>query len=203
MGNRELTVVCGRSGWGRPTALLAALLVLLTAAPALAAGGAAHKFNFWKDLFFPWANLLLLIWLGKKFLTPVLRRLFLSHHEEVKAGVASFEERDSEVANKYRDVRERLAKVDDECARIVEETREDGEIEKSRTIERAEAKAKKLIEDVERTRTQEMKATLQKLRQETSVLAIREAEKVVLDNITEEDRAQLSRSFLKRLEEAG
>jgi F0F1-type ATP synthase membrane subunit b/b' len=178
---------------------VAAILLLLVAFDARAASGeAAHGPNFWM-LAVQAFNAGILLFVLIRYAGPALRDFFqtrsLQIRESIEGAQAQLEEAEAEIA----ELRARLAEFEGESGRLVESAAQSAEGERARTLERANATARRIREDAERVADSEIERARQALRAEAARLATELAGQLLRDETTREDDARLVGEFIDEL----
>lgn len=181
----------------RIVASLAVLLVLLAPALAGASEGKAH--HPWTTFLWQLANLVVFVFILVKFVGPQLRAFLFqrrktisSQLEGVRRLLADAEARDAEWAKKIEGLQA-------ESERIGEQAREIGRLEQERILEQARAQAERIRQGAERAAQQELARAKGQLREEAVRLAMGLAERMVRENLSEQDQKRLVEEYLENM----
>jgi F-type H+-transporting ATPase subunit b len=182
----------------RIVAALAVLLVLM--APALAGASEGEAHNPWTAFLWQLANLVVFVFILVKFVGPQLRAFLFqrrktisSQVEEARHLLADAEARDAEWSKKIEGLQA-------ESERIGEQAREIGQLERERILEQARAQAERIRQGAERAAQQELARAKGELREEAVRLAMALAERMVQENLNEQDQKRLVEEYLENME---
>jgi F-type H+-transporting ATPase subunit b len=178
-------------------------LFLAWAGVALAAAEASHGgASQWPDFWYRVLNFALMAGLLFFLLKKPLREFFTKRTRTIANTLADLETKKKEAEKSYREYSEKLAELDKETARILEEYRAQGEAEKAKIIAGAERSAAEIQAQAERAIQQEMKSATLALKREIAELTVAAAEKVLTEKVGKEDHQRLIREFTTKVVEA-
>ena len=121
--------------------------ILVSTAWAASADG-AHTPSI-TELFFPLINFLIFAWLVKRYGLPLISEHLKQRRQGLVEAVATAQQAKGEAEGYVRKYRELLNVLDDECERIREGLRAEGERERARIVAEAEESAAKLKADAD------------------------------------------------------
>jgi len=189
----------GRKKWHLGVlAGLAGVLVLFLVSPALASEAGGHGVA-WKDYLFKIINFAILIFLLIKFLRNPLREFLEKRHNEVKEELKKAKELSAAAEKTYREAQQRLAHMDKEIQAIRERMLKEIEQEKAHLLKEAEEKAEAMRIQAEQELREEMEQMKKKLREEIATEALALAEKLVHENINEDDQKKLVDFYIRQI----
>jgi F-type H+-transporting ATPase subunit b len=171
----------------------ALLFTLLCAGSASASEAHGTSIN---DIWFPLINFLIFLYLIKRFALPVARDYFRTRHEEISQSVTEAASGRDRAEARTQDYRDRLARLTDEVKKIHEMFIAEGEREKGKVLQEAQAQAANLKADGDFLAAQEVKVAQLKLRQEIAQLAHSSAEDTIRSHLTPADNQRLVDEFL-------
>jgi len=148
------------------------------------------------QLIFPLINFLIVLYLVKRFVLPLVKSHLRSRREELVAALGEADESKRSAEAMARDYRARLARLEEETRKIQEELRAEGQQERTRLLREAAEIASTIKTDADFLVEQEIKLARQKLRGEFARLAQAAAQRLVQDNLTAGDQKQLVEDFL-------
>ncbi len=205
MRGRIFTFCCG---------FLAVVLMLAFAAPSVAAGGAGHEdlghgnagaqlddaSEFQTDLaIYTVVVFLLLLGILSKFAWPAVTAALVEREKRIEDNIASALAKHEESKQMLAQHEAKLANAADEVRALLEEARRDAEHTKSQIIAEAKKAADqerdRAIRDVDRAADLAVKS----LAETSANLAVDLASKVIQQNITADQQAQLVRDALSQL----
>lgn len=195
--------------------LLAVALALGVAAPSYAEGGGGHSENlghgnagaqlndaseFKTDLaIYTIVVFLLLLAILSKFAWPVVTAALEEREKRIEGNIAAAEAKHEESKRLLAEHEAKLARAADEVRELLEEARRDAEHTKSQIVAEAKKAADqerdRAVRDVDRAADNAMKS----LATASANLAVDLAGKVVKQNITPDQQAQLVREAISRL----
>lgn len=173
---------------------LAAVLALLAAAPAHAAGD---------GLFYPTLNFLLLVGALFVLTRKPLRAWFEARRDQIRADIDAAAELKRQAEERYSTWQRKLSEVDAELARIRASAEERAAAERERLLADARASAERIRHDAAQAVDQELRRAKERLREEAAELAIELAAGVLKEQVNERDREQLLDEFIGRIERPG
>ena len=177
-----------------------AFITLLWMGVAWASEGGPSK---WPDFFYRLLNFTImvavLVFLFKKL---NLKDFFTKRTEKIANTLNDLEAKKKEAEKTYEDYKKKLAELDKETERILQEYMEQGEREKSRIIANAEKAAAEIREQTEIAIQQEVQSAKAELQREIADLSVTAAEGLLKKKIGEEDQQQLVDDFMKKVVEA-
>jgi F-type H+-transporting ATPase subunit b len=136
--------------------------------------------------------------LFKKF--PV-KDFFAKRSQEIAQTLSELEARKAAAALALKEAEERLAQVAAEREQIIQQFREEGELEKAKIIEKAEMVAARIKEMAAFSIAQETKKAAQQLKQEVALQAAQLAEELIKKHITPADQQRLVDEYLEKVVE--
>lgn len=166
------------------------------------AGTPAGK-NSWlyvvgKNLVVPYANLFLLLYFILSRVIPPLQASLQTRHEEVKNGIRSFEERTDAIAQQYRDIKDKLANVDDEVDVILQRAETFAASESKKQLAQVEHQAERLVEDAHRVVEQELRRVHQDFQRDLIEKAFHYTEDTLTAHTNEQDHERLLDDYIQQ-----
>jgi F-type H+-transporting ATPase subunit b len=144
-------------------------------------------------------NFAVLVWLAVRFGGRPLAGFLQQRHRAVKRDL-------EEAAALHREAQQKLAQIEAnvrDLDRQIAETKaavaKDAEEERQRIIQNAEAEARRIVQQTEEILKRELRNAQRRLETEAVESAIRAAEKLVRQRLTEEDRQRLNEDYYKQL----
>jgi F-type H+-transporting ATPase subunit b len=187
--------------WSRVAAALGAagLLVLLGAALVWAAEGEASK---WPDFWYRVLNFVLMAGILVFVARKPIREFFAKRTQTIASTLTELEAKKKEADKTYQEYQQKLAELDKETARVLEEYRAQGEAEKAKIIAAAEKSAAEIRAQADRTIQQEIASATLALKREVAELSVAAAEKVLKERIGKDDHQRLVKDFTTKVVEA-
>jgi F-type H+-transporting ATPase subunit b len=177
-------------------------MLLLGVAWAAEEGGHGGP-SKWPDFWYRMLNFSImvgvLIFLFKKF---NLKGFFAKRTESIAHTLNELEIKKKEAEKTYEEYKEKLAQLDKETDRILQEYIEQGEREKARIIANAEKAAAEIREQTDMAIEQEIKSATEDLKREIAELSVTAAEKLLKERIGEGDQKKLVDDFMTKVVEA-
>ncbi|MGH7844480.1 MAG: hypothetical protein ACREQW_04825 [Candidatus Binatia bacterium] len=172
------------------------LFAVLWAGPAWASEAHSPSIN---EIFFPLINFLIFLYLIKRYGLPVARDSFRTRHEEIARSVTEAAAARDHAEARAQEYRDRLARLTDEIRRIHETFIAEGEREKTKLLQQAEAQAVKVKADADFLAGQELKVAQLRVRREMARLAYTSAASTIRSHLTPADNQRLVDEFLAGL----
>jgi F-type H+-transporting ATPase subunit b len=193
---RGLRWVAGALAWS-------GLLFLVWAGVVLAAEGGGHGGpSKWPDFSYRVLNFALMAGLLFFLLRKPIREFFTKRTQTIANTLSELETKKKEAEKSYQEYNQRLAELDKETARILEEYRAQGEAEKAKIIAGAEESAAEIRAQADRAIQQEIKSATLALKREIAEFSVAAAEKVLKEKVGKEDHQRLIRDFTTKVVEA-
>jgi F-type H+-transporting ATPase subunit b len=165
------------------------------------AGGGAHHLN-WTDFLYRTIAFLLLVGILVKLLKKPLANFLNSRREEIRRMLDELQAKTVEAQKKSAELETRMAAVEQETKKIVDELIAEGEAERRKIIEAAHRQAEYIQQQARIAIQQEVQAARASLTDEVADLSVAAAENVLRQNIQSEDQERLVREFMTMVVEA-
>jgi F-type H+-transporting ATPase subunit b len=175
------------------------LLVLLGAGVVWASEGGASK---WPDFWYRVLNFVLMAGILVFVARKPIREFFAKRTQTIANTLTELEAKKKEAEKTYQEYQQKLAELDKETARILEEYRAQGEAEKAKIIAAAEKSAAEIRAQADRTIQQEIASATLALKREVAELSVAAAEKVLKERIGKDDHQRLVKDFTTKVVEA-
>ena len=182
---------------------LGASLGLLAATSALAAGGEggispAKMTDFiWRSVnFVVFAAILI------KLVVKPAKAFFGKRSQDIATSLEDLEAQKAAATQAVKDAEARLAAVAAERDKILQMFIDEGEMEKAKIVEKAEAVATRIREMASLTIQQETKKAVRDLKVEVAQMATQLAEDLIKEKVTYADQQKLVGEYLKKVVEA-
>ncbi|NPA24848.1 MAG: F0F1 ATP synthase subunit B [Deltaproteobacteria bacterium] len=191
--------------------MLVALVLGLTVAVAGAAegGGEHHKSLYTllaedpmpllKDFLWRVLNLVVLLWILIKFAGKPVKEYFAGRRESIQKGIEEAREAKAAAEKIYKEYQDKLAGLDDELRQIEEKAQLEAEREKTRMRQETEELVAKLQQQARQMADQEVASAKRQLREEAAQLALEVAEKLVRENVSDDDRKRMVENYLEKV----
>jgi F-type H+-transporting ATPase subunit b len=145
-------------------------------------------------------NFLILCTLLWYFGRGPLKEHLVARRAALAEAIAGAERRRLEAEDRHREYEEKLLRIEQEIASLLQTLREEGEREKERVLLKAREEAERIKHDAEFTAKQELRKAQAALREEAAALTVELAEKIIRQTITGEDQERILRDYLARVE---
>ncbi len=179
------------------------LLGFVFAAVAMAAegghgGGSAQL----KDFLYRVLNFSILVGVMYYITKKPLANFLANRRESIRRTLQELELKKAEAEKKYEEYQGKLAALDEETRKIIEEYILEGEREKQKIIEAAKKQAQYIKEQAQFAIRQEVKLAKADLQQEIAEMTVKTAEEILRKNIKKKDHARLIDEFRKKVVKA-
>ncbi len=132
---------------------------------------------------------------------PVIRKYFANRHETIRTALDESARLHSEAKAKLEQCEKRVAKVDNEIEKLINEIRADALTERRQLLE----EAKKRADDITRSAQEQVEAEISRARieleREVITTAISAAEKIINEKVTSVDQGTLVTGFIAELKQ--
>lgn len=167
-----------------------------------AAAAESHGRNMWKDLLYRFINFAILVVVLVLILRKPVKKFFKERTENIKNQLEELEAQKAEAQKQYDEVKSKLANLEEEVAKIVDEYVEEGKREKDAIIAQAERQAEHIQQQAEFAVEQQLKEAKESLKAEVAELCVKAAEDLIKENFTEEDQKRFIKEFSEKSAEA-
>lgn len=188
---RRLLLTIGLCGFG----------ILMTAGAVWASSEGGHSMwpDFWQRLLNFVILVSVLVFVFKKL---DVKSFFSKRTESIANTLNELEAKKKEAEKTYEEYKQKLAQLDKETDRILQEYIEQGEREKARIIANAEKAAAEIRVATDLAIEQEIKSAKVDLQREIAELSVTAAEALLKEKIEDEDQNRLVNDFMTKVVEA-
>lgn len=179
-----------------------ALLCLLLASGARAAGGQDEDAGQIAELIWQAFNLALLIGALLYFGRRPVQNFFAERRRDIRERLEGSARLLDEAEARLAEWQGRLERLEGEIAEIRGTTQRLGEAERQRVLAEARASAERTRRDAAAAVDREVRRARTALREEASDLAVELAERLLRESVNQDDRNRLLEEFVERVERA-
>ena len=172
--------------------------VCLIAVPALATSGGSEDGS---SLFYPVLNFVLLLAVLVYFLRKPAQAFFADRRSRIQAELLEAAQLKKDAEVRHARWQRRLADLERELEAIRGTSRERAVTEREHILADARAAADRIRSDASTAIEQELRRARERLRDETSDLAVELAEGLLREQVTDADRDRLLDEFIARVEQ--
>lgn len=173
----------------------------LAASPAWAAAEAhGHDEGIPKSLIFAGINFAILVAALVYFLKKPAKEFFASRSTLIRTTLEQTKALKDNAEKKYAEYEKRLKDIDREMKAMIDGLKHDGELEKQRLVANAKRQVENLRDTQQKVLSQEMRKAKEELKQEAINLASEMAEKLIRDNLNQDDQSRLVDQYLEKME---
>ncbi len=164
------------------------------------AGHSSEEFKaqLW-DFVWKIINFGILAFLFYKLLKKPLKGFLSSRREKIETAIVEAENSLKLAKDREREYEEKIKNLEKERAKIIEQYKQEGELEKKRIIELAEEKAKKIVEQAQNIIELEIIKEKEEIKKKTAQKILILAEELVKKNINEDDHKRIINDSLERM----
>jgi len=188
---------------GLGVSLLLTSLALASGGGEAAAHGEAHGITPAKMSDFIWRTVNFLVFAGIliKLVAKPAKQFFAQRSADIGETFEDLEAKKAEAEAALVAAQERLAQVDAEREKLMEQFMAEGEAEKEKIIQKAEMVAARIKEMAALSIDQEIKKSAQELKKEVAEQATQMAEELIRKEITPTDQNKLVEEYLQKVVE--
>lgn len=176
--------------------LLAVLIVL--AGYGLANASTGHEPR-WADFGWRIANLVLFCGILWYFTGKIIKRFFKNRKETIVQTLDDLEKRRSEEKEKLAEIQTRIANLESERKKILDDSKEQGERLKQNILADANRQAKQIIEQAQRSAENEGRAMMDQVRATIAAEIIEAAGKALSGRLTSDEHDKLIANALNKV----
>jgi F-type H+-transporting ATPase subunit b len=175
-------------------------LLLLIAGMAYASGGGEEggSGKIW-NLVWRTVNFIIFVGIIWKFMGKRIAEFFSGRRYQIETDLKDLDVRKTEAEKKLQDVEARIANLDQERQRILDEAKEQGEAMKSSIIAKAEEAAKQIRAQAENSAAQEARFAFQAVKAELAEQIVEAAEKMIAAKLDKKEQEKLVNEYLTRV----
>jgi F-type H+-transporting ATPase subunit b len=144
-------------------------------------------------------NFVVLVWLVVRFGRKPLQAYLRDRHSTIRRELEEAARLHKEAEGKLAAIDGKLRDLDREIAGIKEAVARDADEERQRIIANAEAEAQRIVQMTEEQLKRELRNAQRRLEVEAVDSAIRAAEKLIRQSLTDDDRKRLNDEYYKQL----
>ncbi len=189
-----------KSGLFASLAGVALSLTWLTTAFA-AEAEAAEPLN-WTDFAYRVVATTIVVVVLVKLLKKPIATFLSSRREEIQRLLAELETKTAEAKAEQAQVQEKLAKLEEETRKIVDELIAEGETEKQKILEAAHREADYIQQQAQIAIEQEIQAARDRLKDEVIDLSVEAAQNIIEKKMKNDDQRRLVSEFMSKVVEA-
>jgi F-type H+-transporting ATPase subunit b len=160
-----------------------------------------HHLN-WIDFAYRTVALIIVAAILVKLLRKPAANFLSSRREEIQQLLSELDAKTSEARSEYSRVRARLASLEEDTRKIVDELIAEGEAERKKIIEAAHREAEYIQQQAQVTIEQEIQAARDSLKDEVAELSVAAAQDIIQTQMRAEDQQRLVREFMTKVVEA-
>lgn len=185
--------------------ILAGILVVATAATALAAvGGEGHHVDsgvLLKDFLYRLFNFAVAFGLLAYFVTKPIRKGLTGRKEGIEKALADAKATQEKAEAKFAEYDEKLTKASAEIDDIYAAIKREGELERERILANAREMALKIEDEAKKSAALEIAKARVELQREASDMALKLAEDLLKKNFNSNDQNRLVDEYMKKVGE--
>lgn len=174
------------------------VLYLMIGVFAYGSGSSDEIHVNWFNFTFTIFNFILFVLLLFFLLRKPVKRFFKDRAAEISGNIEKAEKEHASVKENLDDYEKRLANLDKEIAGIKKDVLNQAEIGSNKLLEEADILKKRILDDAEKMKKHEIEKVNIRFKKEVFKLAKELAEKMIKENISEEDHKKLQKEFLEK-----
>lgn len=152
------------------------------------------KFDW--NILFTLANLLIFYLIMKKFFFGKIIKIMDARKELIEKKFKDAEDASNEAAELKQQYESKIQDAERESIRIISEAKENAKTEYGRILSKAEADAEKFKEAAKKESEEERDAVLRSAKEDIASLAMKTAEKIIAENVTNKTDSDIFDEFL-------
>lgn len=151
-----------------------------------------------------WRIFNFVVFLGSLFfiLRKPVREFWVSRAHQIRFEIDESAKLKREFQERYDTLKKRVSRIEEEAKALVRFMEQEGELEKKKMIEEAEQLSRRIRHESERIADQEVRKAREILKAQTVQMAIELADRVIRENIRDEDQQRLTEKYMTGLERA-
>ncbi len=148
-------------------------------------------------MIFTWINLIILVFVMKKFLFKPVMNIFSQRENEIGSMYERAEEAQKNAEKMESEYTEKLSSAKEEAARIMKDATHEATLRGEQIVSEAQQKASSLITKAQKEIEREKEAAVTQIKQDIASIAINIAEKVIEKDLSESDHERLLEEFIE------
>ncbi|MGC9964023.1 MAG: ATP synthase F0 subunit B [Syntrophobacteraceae bacterium] len=173
----------------------------LTSAWASEAEEGHHHLN-WTDFTYRTVAIVIVLAVLIKLLRKPMANFLTARREEIQRLLSELEVKISEARSEQAKAQAKLASLEEDTRKIINELIAEGEAEKQKIIEAAHRQAEYIQQQAQVAIQQEIQAARDSLREEVAELSVAAAQDIIQKRMQAEDQQRLVREFMIKVVEA-
>jgi len=163
--------------------------------------GGGHELN-WTDFMLRLINFVILVAILTKLLKKPLVNFFSSRREDIQKLLSELELKRKAAEEKSAEYRAKMAALEGETKKIVDDLIAEGEVERQKIIDDAQRQAEYIKQQAQLAIQQEIKSAKETLQTEIAEMSVAAAEEILRKKMKSEDQERLVRDFMTKVVEA-
>ena len=147
-------------------------------------------------MIFTWINLIILVFVMKKFLFKPVMNIFSQREQEVDSMYEKAEEAQKNAEALEKEYTESLSGAKEEAARIIKDATKEATLKGEQIVSDAKKDAAAVRSKAEKDIEREKQAAVNEIRDDIASIAVSVAEKVIEKDINEKDHEKLVEDFI-------
>jgi F-type H+-transporting ATPase subunit b len=182
--------------------VVGAALYFASLTSAWASEAEGHHHLNWTDFTYRTVAVVIVIIVLVKLLKKPVSNFLTSRREEIQRLLSELEVKLSEAKSEQAKAQAKLASLEEDTRKIIDELIAEGEAEKQKIIESAHRQAEYIQQQAQVAIQQEIQAARDGLREEVADLAVAAAKDIIEKRMQAEDQQRLVREFMLKVVEA-
>jgi len=144
-------------------------------------------------------NFLLLLFVLYKYALPTVKSFFAERSQKIRQSLKEAEDAKTLAEEKLNGHEEKLRSLGEEVEKIRDLLIKEGQAEKDRIIRGAEKDAESIKKQAKVIAEQEIEKAKKDLRREMARLSLDRAEKIIRDNISDDDQVRFTKDYITQI----
>ena len=148
-------------------------------------------------MIFTWINLLILVFVMKKFLFKPVMNMFAQREQEVGSMYEKAETAQKNAEEMKSEYTEKLSAAKEEASRIMKEATHEATLRGEQIVSEAQKKASAIVTKAQKEIEREKEAAVKEIKEDIASIAVDIAGKVIEKNLTAKDHERLLEEFIE------
>lgn len=147
-------------------------------------------------MIFTWINLIILVFVMKKFLFKPVMNMFSQRENEIGSMYEKAEEAQKNAEKMESEYSEKLSSAKEEASRIMKDATHEATLRGEQIVSEAQQKASAIVTKAQKEIEREKESAVKEIKEDIASIAVDIAQKVIEKDLTEKDHERLLEEFI-------
>lgn len=148
-------------------------------------------------MIFTWINLIILVFVMKKFLFKPVMNMFAQRENEIGSMYEKAEEAQKNAEEMQSEYATKLSAAKEEASQIMKDATHEATLRGEQIVSEAQQKASQIVTKAHKEIEREKEAAVKEIKEDIASIAVQLAQKVIEKDLTEKDHERLLEEFIE------